>query len=42
MPAMFEIGSFPSRDCAGISRRAFLRAGMSIPCALGFSQLAKQ
>ena len=38
---MFEIGSFPSRDCAGITRRAFLRAGMSVPCALGLSQLAE-
>jgi len=37
---MFEVGSFRSRDCAGISRRAFLRAGMSLPWALGLNELA--
>ncbi len=37
---MFEVGSFRSRDCAGLSRRAFLRAGMSVPFALGLPQLA--
>lgn len=38
---MFEIGSFGARDCAGLSRRAFLRAGMSVPLALGLHELSQ-
>ena len=34
---MFEIGGFKARHCQGVSRRAFLRAGMSLPAALGVS-----
>jgi hypothetical protein len=30
-----EIGSFRTRDCQGVSRRAFLRAGLAAPWALG-------
>ena len=32
---MLEIGSFPNRDCEGVSRRAFLSAGTALPFALG-------
>ena len=31
---MIEIGGFRSRDCSGISRRAFLAAGLASPFAL--------
>ncbi len=34
---MFDIGSFRTRDCQGISRRAFLRAGAALPFAWGLS-----
>jgi hypothetical protein len=37
---MFEVGSFRSRNCAGLSRRAFLQMGLSVPAALGFGDLA--
>lgn len=30
-----DVGSFLSRTCGGTSRRSFLRAGMSLPMALG-------
>src|SRR5579872_2049089 len=32
---MLDIGSFPARTCAGISRRSFLRIAASAPLALG-------
>jgi hypothetical protein len=32
---MLDIGSFRSRTCAGITRRAFVRAAASVPVALG-------
>src|SRR5471032_2447585 len=32
---MFEIGSFRSRLCGGVSRRAFLTASLTAPFALG-------
>lgn len=32
---MLEIGSFSSRDCEGVSRRAFLSAGATLPFASG-------
>ncbi|MCH8147513.1 MAG: DUF1501 domain-containing protein [Planctomycetes bacterium] len=32
---MIEVGSFLSGSCEGISRRAFLKAGLSVPLALG-------
>lgn len=32
---MFDIGSFPARTCAGVSRRSFLRMAASAPLALG-------
>src|SRR5262249_5762541 len=35
---MLEIGSFPARLCQGISRRAFLRAGLLAPLAGGLTQ----
>ena len=38
---MLSIGGFQERSCEGISRRAFLRAGASIPLALGLSGLAE-
>ena len=28
---MIDVGSFRSRDCYGISRRAFVRAGLTLP-----------
>jgi hypothetical protein len=31
---MFDVGSFPSRSCEGLNRRAFLRAGFATPLAL--------
>ncbi len=34
---MFDIGSFRTRDCQGMSRRAFLRAGAALPFAFGLS-----
>jgi hypothetical protein len=36
---MLEIGSFRSRDCQGITRRSFLRAGAALPLALGLPGL---
>src|SRR5690242_7464562 len=38
---MLEVGSFRAANCARIDRRAFLRAGLSLPVALGFPALAK-
>lgn len=32
---MIDVGSFRSRDCYGISRRAFVRAGMALPLGVG-------
>jgi len=32
---MLDIGSFRSRNCAGMTRRAFVRAAASVPLALG-------
>jgi len=32
---MLSIGSFRDRSCEGVSRRAFLKAGFSVPLALG-------
>jgi hypothetical protein len=32
---MFEVGSFRSASCQGVNRRAFLKAGFSVPLALG-------
>lgn len=37
---MFDIGSFRTRDCQGISRRAFLRAGAALPFACGLPGVA--
>lgn len=34
---MFEVGSFRSHTCQGVSRRAFLRAGVAAPFALTLS-----
>jgi hypothetical protein len=34
---MLEIGSFRSQNCAGITRRAFLGAGASVPLAFGLN-----
>jgi len=34
---MIEVGSFQSHTCQGLSRRAFLKAGFSVPLALGLS-----
>ena len=39
---MFDIGSFSSRDCSGISRRAFLQAGAALPFAGGLSALGQE
>lgn len=36
---MFDIGSFRERTCSGMTRRSFLRAGMSLPLALGLPAL---
>jgi hypothetical protein len=30
---VLEIGSFPTRDCRGLTRRAFVRAGLGLPLA---------
>src|SRR4051794_24017100 len=32
---MFDVGSFPTRTCGGVSRRSFLRLAASVPLALG-------
>ena len=37
---MLSIGSFRDRSCEGVSRRAFLKAGFSVPLALGLGGLA--
>jgi uncharacterized protein (DUF1501 family) len=34
---MFEVGSFRSHTCQGVSRRAFLSAGVAAPFALATS-----
>jgi hypothetical protein len=34
---MLEIGSFRAKLCQGLSRRAFLKAGLLMPFALGMS-----
>src|SRR5580704_2390857 len=36
---MLDVGSFRSASCHGMSRRAFLRAGLSVPAALGLASL---
>ncbi len=33
--SVVDLGQFRSRTCGGMSRRAFLRVGASIPLALG-------
>lgn len=37
---MFEVGSFRSRNCEGISRRAFLSAGAALPFAFAFPRMS--
>lgn len=37
---MIEVGSFRSATCQGVSRRAFLQAGFSVPLALGLGKQA--
>lgn len=37
---MFDIGRFPARTCAGITRRSFLRIAASAPLALGLGSAA--
>ncbi len=32
---MLDVGSYPARTCAGVSRRSFLRLAASVPLALG-------
>lgn len=34
---MLEVGSFRSRDCDGVTRRAFIQVAGSVPAALGLS-----
>ena len=34
---MLEIGSYLARHCQGVSRRAFLKAGFSVPLAMGLA-----
>jgi hypothetical protein len=36
---MIEVGSFSSASCQGVGRRAFLKAGFSVPLALGLPAL---
>lgn len=36
---MLDVGSFQTASCNGMSRRAFLQAGLSVPAALGLSSL---
>src|SRR5258708_40150228 len=36
---MLDVGSFRAASCGGINRRAFLRAGLSVPAALGLNSL---
>src|SRR6266849_6363272 len=36
---MLDVGSFRAASCGGMNRRAFLRAGISVPAALCFSSL---
>ena len=38
---MIDVGSFQSRDCHGIGRRAFVRAGLSLPLLNGMGSSAK-
>ena len=38
---MLSVGGFQERSCEGISRRAFLRAGASVPLALGLPGLSE-
>ena len=38
---MIDVGSFRSRDCYGISRRAFVRAGLTLPLATGVGRPAE-
>src|SRR5262249_44658738 len=33
--AMLSVGSFPTRDCQGVTRRAFVRAAFALPFAWG-------
>jgi len=32
---MLDIGTFTARSCDGLTRRAFVRAAVSLPAALG-------
>ena len=34
---MLDVGSFPARDCQGMTRRAFVSAGLGLPFAWGLS-----
>jgi hypothetical protein len=36
---MLNVGSFPTRDCQGMSRRTFVRAAFAAPFTLGVSQV---
>jgi hypothetical protein len=38
---MLNVGSFPSGDCQGVSRRAFLHAGLGVPLLWGLPALAR-
>jgi len=38
---MIEVGSFRSGSCQGVSRRTFLKAGFSVPLALGLPGLSQ-
>jgi Tol biopolymer transport system component/uncharacterized protein (DUF1501 family) len=38
---MFDIGSYPARSCAGLSRRAFLRLAASAPLGLGLAGITE-
>ena len=35
---MLDVGSFQTRDCQGLSRRAFVRAALAAPLTWGVSQ----
>jgi hypothetical protein len=37
---MLSVGSFPPRDCQGVSRRAFVRAGLAAPFVMSAAQAA--
>ena len=37
---MLSVGSFPPRDCQGVSRRAFVRAGLAAPFVMSVARAA--